>query len=353
MNDTQLLQEYVRLSQTAGARADYVQGGGGNTSVKLSAGCMAVKASGFRLNQVEMDAAYVVVDAKKIREWYAAVDLTADRDFEKESVAVAKGAIVPGIGPQGLRPSVEAGFHAVLGNFVVHTHAVQANMLCCSAEGESLVKSLFTDAGFPALWIPYINPGFCLTLQIRDAREKMIQQTGADPHILFMENHGVIIWGDDADAALQLHDEVNNRILRYYDLTDPYPVPAVKPCRDGAFASDTPEVKAFVQANAADVAYFEAHPLYPDQLVYLNAGMLGDPGNRKIELDPATGNIRYHAGASEALAMEETLLGFVWVMEQIARKGLTLKTMSATDVDFIRNWESEAYRRSLVQKVTK
>jgi rhamnose utilization protein RhaD (predicted bifunctional aldolase and dehydrogenase) len=36
MNDTQLLQEYVRLSQAAGARADYVQGGGGNTSVKLS-----------------------------------------------------------------------------------------------------------------------------------------------------------------------------------------------------------------------------------------------------------------------------------------------------------------------------
>lgn len=353
MNDTQLLQEYVRMSQTAGARADYVQGGGGNTSVKLSAGCMAVKASGFRLNQVEMDAAYVVVDAKKIREWYASVNLDEDRDFEKESVAVAKGAVVPGFGPQGLRPSVEAGFHAVLGNFVVHTHAVQANLLCCSAEGESLVKKMFTDAGFPALWIPYINPGFCLTLQIRDARDRMIRETGSDPHILFMENHGLIVWGDDADIALQLHDEVNNRILSAFGLTAAFPVPAVKAAGEGRFASNTPEVTAFVRDNAADVAFFEAHPLYPDQLVYLNAGMLGEPGVRKIDLDPAAGAVKYRAGESEALAMEETLLGFVWVMEKIKQKGLTLKTMSATDVDFIRNWESEAYRRSLVQKMTK
>ena len=29
------LQEFSRVSKTAGARADYVQGGGGNTSVKL------------------------------------------------------------------------------------------------------------------------------------------------------------------------------------------------------------------------------------------------------------------------------------------------------------------------------
>jgi ribulose-5-phosphate 4-epimerase/fuculose-1-phosphate aldolase len=351
MNDTRLLQEYVRLSQTAGARADYVQGGGGNTSVKLSEGRMAVKASGFRLNQVQMDAAYCVVDAKGIRDWYASVDMAEDRDFEKESVAIAKGAVVPGFGPQGLRPSVEAGFHAVLGTFVVHTHAVQANLLCCSAEGEALVRKLFTDAGFPALWIPYINPGFCLTLRIRDARERMIRETGADPHILFMENHGLIVWGEDADAALALHDEVNNRILDYFGIQGTFPVPEVKTDGEGRFISGTPEVQTFLKVHAADAAFFEAHPLYPDQLVYLNAGMLGAAETRKMELEPTSGEVVYQAGESEALAMEETLLGFVWVMNQISALGLTLKTMSATDVDFIRNWESEAYRRSLVQKM--
>ena len=31
--NAKLLQEFSRVSKTAGARADYVQGGGGNTSV--------------------------------------------------------------------------------------------------------------------------------------------------------------------------------------------------------------------------------------------------------------------------------------------------------------------------------
>ena len=33
-----LLSDFARVSQAAGARADYVQGGGGNTSVKLPGG---------------------------------------------------------------------------------------------------------------------------------------------------------------------------------------------------------------------------------------------------------------------------------------------------------------------------
>jgi rhamnose utilization protein RhaD (predicted bifunctional aldolase and dehydrogenase) len=380
MNDNQLLQDYVRMSKTAGNRADYVQGGGGNTSVKLSEGRMAVKASGFRLNQIGMDDAYVVVDAKAIRQWYSGVNLAEDRDFEKESVAAAKGAVVPGFGPQGLRPSVEAGFHAVLGSFVIHTHAVQANLLCCSAEGQGLMEKLFTNAGFPAIWIPYINPGFCLTLKIKAAREAMIAATGNDPHIIFMENHGLIVWGDDADFSLRLHDEVNGRILDYFKLADAYPVPSVKPFAGAGttafaaalasagisavglaaspaaasmLASDTPEVRTFLKEYKADVDFFERYPLYPDQLVYLNSGMIGAADSIKVFPDAESGSVLYRAGESEALAMEETLLGYAWVIGTIKKTGLKLKTMSSSDVAFIRNWESEAYRRSLVAKMAK
>lgn len=50
-----LLSDFARVSQAAGARADYVQGGGGNTSVKLPGGLMAIKASGFCLSDIRPD----------------------------------------------------------------------------------------------------------------------------------------------------------------------------------------------------------------------------------------------------------------------------------------------------------
>lgn len=345
----QELKAFSAMSKTVGDRADYVQGGGGNTSVKLGGEWMAIKASGFRLNQITPDTAYVVVNAKTIREYYAGVDLNEDRDFEKESVAVAKDSISKEMGPQGLRPSVEAGFHAILGNYVVHTHSVYSNVVCCSAEGESLAKELFSDAGMPALWIPYINPGFCLTLRIQSEMKALKEATGRTAQVIFMENHGVIVWADDADAAVKLHDEVNARIRARFPMLPAFPAPAVTAAGEGAFASATPANAAFIQAKKADAAYFEKFPLYPDQLVYLNSNLIGEPAARKVEIDVATGAVVYKTGQSEAMAMEETLLGYVYVMDGVPTAGLTLKTMSERDVDFIRNWESEAYRKSLVK----
>ncbi len=47
--------------------------------------------------------------------------------------------------------------------------------------------------------------------------------------------------------------------------------------------------------------------------------------------------------------MEETLLAYIYVMKGIEKSGLPTKTMAEKDIEFIRNWESEAYRKSLVK----
>ena len=44
--DEQRMEAFIKLSNIGGSRADYVQGGGGNTSVKFKNGEMAIKASG-------------------------------------------------------------------------------------------------------------------------------------------------------------------------------------------------------------------------------------------------------------------------------------------------------------------
>lgn len=85
-----LLSEFARVSQAAGARADYVQGGGGNTSVKLPGGLMAIKASGFCLSDIRPDKAYAVLDGADLRNFYLTTEPSALADVEKEGSAVPR-----------------------------------------------------------------------------------------------------------------------------------------------------------------------------------------------------------------------------------------------------------------------
>lgn len=90
-----LLNEFSRLSQTAGSRADYVQGGGGNTSVKLADGLMAIKASGFCLSDIQPDKGYAVLDAAGLREFYYHTEPSNFADLKKVGSERAKEAVLP------------------------------------------------------------------------------------------------------------------------------------------------------------------------------------------------------------------------------------------------------------------
>jgi hypothetical protein len=43
----------------------------------------------------------------------------------------------------------------------------------------------------------------------------------------------------------------------------------------------------------------------------------------------------------------------LYVVNGITKSRLPLKTMSEKEINFIRNWESEAYRKSLVKELGK
>ena len=96
--NAKLLEEFSRVSGIAGGRADYVQGGGGNTSVKLGGGLMAIKASGFCLSDITPNSAYAVLDGAAVREFYLTSEPeqfenveTAGSTKAKESVKVIEG----------------------------------------------------------------------------------------------------------------------------------------------------------------------------------------------------------------------------------------------------------------------
>ncbi len=346
------LKQLEFISQAVGNRVDYVQGGGGNTSVKLDSALMAVKASGFKLKQITPTEGYVVVNYKNIKDYYNDVDLSSDTDFEKESVEFVKSNIVEMEGLKKVRPSVEAGFHSILKKYVIHTHPVYGNVLCCSKNGESVIAKVFGEKDYAVAWVPYINPGFCLSLKIKETVEKCINERGMFPEVIFMENHGLIVNCDTSTRCVELHDEVNGLIKEHLKIGGNFPGIELAQIDEATFVSKTQYLIDFFNKTEIGYGYFD-NVLYPDQLVYLNGAFSINGSDKKLNINTSTGELVYKASYQEALTLEETLLAFVYVMTEVEKCGLDLKVMSEREVDFINNWESEAYRKSLVKDLAK
>ena len=340
LKELEILQD---ISTFAGNRPDYTQGGGGNTSVKLDDRLMAIKASGYRLTDITPKTGFVTVDYPKLLHYYQTVDASADRDFEAESAQKAKEAIdqLPGL-PE-LRPSVEVGFHALLKKYVIHTHAVYANLLCCTVKGEDLAREIFQDADFGVIWLPYIKPGFTLTLKMAGRIRSYEKDHGEPPAVIFMQNHGLVVHADDANEAKRLQTEVNQRIMDYFGLTEKeFGKVALK--KEGElFVSASKQPAEYLKKNPVNLLVLDKIPLYPDQLVYLNNTLRNDPSKMEVRGE----QVYYRTSEKEAITLEETLCAYLFVVSQLRKHGLPISVMTGEDVDFINHWEAEKFRRTV------
>lgn len=337
--------ELEKISGIPGNYPEYVQGGGGNTSVKIDDSLMAVKASGYQLKQINTSEGFVVVDYIKIREYFDKVDLDSGIDYEKDVISFTKNQVQKIEGLKDLRPSVEAGFHAVLKKYVIHTHPVYANLLCCSSKGKEMADRIFQGIDF--LWISYINPGFFLTVKIKEALEKAFGE-GKDPKILFMENHGLIVHSDDLEECLELHEYVNNTIKDYFMIKDAYPLTGPEKIAEDRYISRCDYLKDYFLNNEIPDDFFEKNCLYPDQLVYLNDNVtFSKNGSGSLFIDRDNSEVEYRAKYLQAVTMEETLLACIYVIDNVNIFNPPVKSMSESEIDYIRNWESEKYRKTV------
>ena len=167
-SNREALENFTKVSTSVGLRADYVQGGGGNTSAKLAGGLMAIKASGYCLKDIRPDKAYAVLNYDALRKFYYGSDPADFEDVEKAGSDQAKANTQVIEGLQQLRPSVEAGFHSILDTYVAHSHSVYANLCTCSKELADIAGAALKGADYTWGWVPYVDPGARLTFSIRD-----------------------------------------------------------------------------------------------------------------------------------------------------------------------------------------
>ena len=283
------IKNLVMLSQIIGKDPAYIQGGGGNISVKLGAKRMAIKASGGLLKNVDLEHGYSIVDYAAICDYLK--NTTDDEDSFNQKI---KSFVVD----TDNRPSMETGFHAQFDKYVVHTHSAFINMLTCAIEGEEILTNLFPHA----LWVPYETPGRDLILKIRD----LLKDYPAPPEIVFLQNHGVIVSGKQAEAVLENHEEINERIKANFALSDL------------SFAS---------YGDHQDLSFMRQNILFPDQTVYTSTS---------DEI------LKTQAG-------QGTLMSYGFILAMIKDKGLTPRFLSQAQAEILSKMESEKYRQQVLK----
>ena len=352
--NAQRLSDFARVSSVAGARADYVQGGGGNTSVKLSDGLMAIKASGFCLSDITPNKAYAVLDGAAIRDFYMTSEPEQFENVETAGSTKAKESVKVIEGLEQLRPSVEAGFHSVLKTFVVHTHSVYANLAACAVDCKEICTAAFEGADYSWGMVPYVDPGANLTFAIRNELKRVEAETGKVPSIIIMQNHGIIAHDDDPDQVLALHADANARLAKQYGLTgDDFPAVSVREVEPGLYEAATPYLTESMASGAYTEQFLLEQPLYPDQMVFL----IGSFSMDKAEVEEGqcvaysdTGKVLMRMDSKKAQVTAETLTAIVFIINHIKAAGHPLSTMGEAAKHFIANWESEKYRKSLAGK---
>lgn len=194
------LDSLVRLSHRLGSDPRLVQPGGGNTSIKLGDELL-VKGSGTDLRTIG-------------REGFTRLSLPrlaplagADRMSDVDMMRFMARCMVA----EGPAPSVETPLHSLLPHRVIaHTHDVATMSLTNipDARAEQLIGELFQGE---IVYVPYVRPGFPLARAV----SAMAGSIPAAAIGLTLAHHGLVVWGEDAEACHAHLVRVVGRIDEY------------------------------------------------------------------------------------------------------------------------------------------
>jgi rhamnose utilization protein RhaD (predicted bifunctional aldolase and dehydrogenase) len=357
MSEQALLARLTGLSHEFGT-PDYAKGGGGNTSVKLG-NTLWIKPSGTTLAGLQPEQ-FVAVDRARLAALYA-MEVPEDAGAREARVQELMAAAV--CGGSRRRPSVETPLHDLLeATYVVHTHPTLVNGLTCSRDGAAAAARLFPDA----LWVPYIDPGFTLSMQVRARVEDYRRARGCAPALILLQNHGIFVSANEPAEVRELYRHVVDTLrveyrhagiatsLKYASPTLHHELEELSGMLGGLLG---PAAAAMVGSAPFEVA---DGPLTPDHMVYAKAYPYRDAidrahlqafrarhGYAPRVVVTAVGVFGLGASAAPArLALELAQDGAL--VRQLAEAFGGVRYMDDAARRFIESWEVESYREQQV-----
>lgn len=358
MTDSSLLQSISELSVEFGTDT-HVRGGGGNVSCKTDS-VLYIKPSGICLREMRPEK-FLPLSRERLNALYAASFSTDETARESEVVSFMAGTVLP---DHSGRPSVEAPLHNTFPQrFVVHTHPAIVNGLTCGKGGAEACRALFPDA----LWIPFIEPGYTVSMRVREEMRRFHSERGRWPDMLFLGNHGLFVAHDEADGIRALYRQAMELIGGVVEAAGLAGEPECRNAPDEATADrEIAVIRAVLGKDAAGVAvsgWFEIPrgAITPDHIVYCRAGMFEGPAAESALTSfslangcwprvVATPNAVYGVGTSQKVA--DLALELAWdgaLVVHYAGAFGGIHYLEKRFVDFIANWEVESYRQKVSQ----
>ena len=359
----------IEISRKYGADPRYVIAGGGNTSFK-TADRLWVKASGHALATIDEDG-FAVLDRALLNPMGEKVYST-DTALREEQV---KNDLAAACITKDRRPSVETSLHNCMNfAYVVHLHPTAVNGLMCSAQAEATCKELFPKA----LYIEYTDPGYTLFKKVYDRIQAYKAANGAEPQVIFLQNHGIFVAADTVAEIDAIYEDVMTKLEA---LVAPLPegetpvcdcVSEVLPAIRQILSRGGRGLKTLQVTKNALVDEFLANPkgvltpFSPDGIVYCKSEYIvidsddkAAEAEEKIEayvtrrghtpkvlLIKGIGLVAVGDNAKNARVITEVFLDAMKVAFY-ARSFGGEHGMEPAWIDFIDNWEVENYRRTV------
>jgi rhamnose utilization protein RhaD (predicted bifunctional aldolase and dehydrogenase) len=373
------IEELAEVSRYYGVNPDYVIAGGGNTSFK-DGDTLYVKGSGMALADAVPEA-FVRMDRKALSRIWEKNYPADSADREKAVLADLMAARMPG--EEQKRPSVETMLHDLLPfDFVVHLHPALVNGLTCSRQGEAAMKEIFSG---DALWIPSASPGYILSRKVKIALDEHKAKHGRSAGMLFLQNHGIFVGGQNGEHIKKIYGEVMDRLEKIIQKRPDFS-PDV-PSEISAESRNTPEefASALAEVSGGKTAFLRNREIAnlvkdrssfypvssaftPDHIVYAGSDPLFmEAGTAAAGRENWNSHVAKCGRPPKIVAVQGLGVFGLGASERAAALALELfkdtikvavyadsfggpQFMSRDQIDFINNWEVEQFRTQVSAK---
>lgn len=352
------LNDLLDLSYYTGCRFDYVQAGGGNTSVKTENGEMLIKASGYLLSEMDKEKGYSIVDNKKVLEILQVLKVKSD--FSKRELDTLAGKMLQELILSGERPSIETFLHSLLYKYTAHVHSIAINIHSSKSGWKEKLALISSEA----LFVDYKTPGIELALEMLKEIDEYTLKFNRLPKIIFLQNHGLIISSDQYSEVLSLMEEVTLKAEKLAGVNFDryrranYIVDQIKSKLNEQYVAYLTEDRYISSILESNEELFLKGPFCPDGLVYcgyeavtLNAendfSEVLDYKNKYNELPKVVILEKevylIEKSLKKAKLVEDVLKNNLMILESQADQ---VEYLTEIELAYLGNWEAEKYRQN-------